>query len=56
MISSSLECEITLRIVGMKDMVNRMKVLEEKKPFAYKLVMVGIFIFLVIIHETFSRP
>jgi hypothetical protein len=31
MISSSLECETTLRVVGMKDMVNRMKVLQEKK-------------------------
>jgi hypothetical protein len=56
MISSSLECVITLRVVGMKDMVNRMKVLQEKKPCAYKLVMMGIFILLVIVHETFSHP
>lgn len=56
MISSSLECETTLRIVGTKDMVNRMKVLQEKKPCAYKLVMMGIFILLIIVHETFSCP
>jgi len=55
MISSSLECETTLRVVGMKDMVNRMKVLQEKKLFASKLVMVRIFIILVIVHETFSH-
>jgi len=54
--SSSLECETTLRVVGMKDMVNRMKVIQEKKPCAYKLVMVGIFILLMIVHETFSCP
>jgi hypothetical protein len=55
MISSSLECKTTLRVVGMKDMVNRMKVLQEKKLCAYKLVTVGIFILLMIVHETFSH-
>jgi hypothetical protein len=56
MISSSLECETTLRVVGMKDMVNKMKVLQEKKLCVYKLVMLGIFILLVIVHETISHP
>jgi len=56
MISSSLECVTTLRVVGMKDMVNRMEFLQEKKPCVYKLVMMGIFILLVIVHETFSHP
>jgi hypothetical protein len=56
MISSSLECETTLRVVGMKDMVNKMKVLQEKKLCVYKLAMLGIFILLVIVHETISHP
>jgi hypothetical protein len=56
MISSSLECVITLRVMGMKDMVNKMKVLQEEKPCAYKLVTMGISILLMIVHETFSHP